>query len=247
MPSVFLSPSTQGYNEYITGGTEKEYMNRLADAMEPFLDLAGISYGRNDPNGDVRTSVAISNEGDYDLHLALHSNASPQGQVGENQGPLVMYYPGNAAGERAAEYEAQSLADIYPEDGKVVLRPETNLYELRETKAPTVFIEVAYHDNPEDAEWIESATVAIADHLTQGLAEYFGLPYARQDEPQQAVVHLNEGHLNVRRLPGIEYQRVGKLENGESVTVLRRIPGWSYVRLPSGNAGYAASQYLRTV
>ncbi|MDR1409912.1 MAG: SH3 domain-containing protein [Oscillospiraceae bacterium] len=247
MPSVFLSPSTQSYNEYIIPGTEKEHMQRLVDAMEPFLDLAGISYGRNNPDGDVKTSVAMSDEDDYDLHLALHSNAAPPGQSGEFQGPLVMYYPGNAAGEKAAEDIAQSLADIYPEAGKVILMPQTNLYELREAKAPVVFAEVAYHDNLEDAEWIENATVAIADHLTQGLAEYFGLPYAKQGAPQQAVVRLREGHLNVRRLPGIEYPRIGKFENGEAVTVLRRIPGWSYVRLSDGDAGYVASQYLRTV
>ena len=36
MPSVFLSPSTQEYNPYITGaGSEEYFMNRIADAMEP--------------------------------------------------------------------------------------------------------------------------------------------------------------------------------------------------------------------
>ncbi|MDR1805414.1 MAG: N-acetylmuramoyl-L-alanine amidase [Clostridium sp.] len=247
MPSVFLSPSTQSYNEYITGGTEKEHMQRLADAMEPFLDLAGIAYARNDPDGDVRKSVEMSNAGDYDLHLALHSNAAPEGHAGEYSGPLVLYNPNDQKGERFAELEAQALADIYPQHGKVLLRPATNLYELRETKAPTAFVEVAYHDNPEDAKWIEEATVAIADHLTQGLAEYFGLPYARQDTPRAAVVNVKEGPLNVRRLPGIEYQKIAQLRKGEGVTVLRRIPGWSYVRLPDGDAGYSASQYLRGI
>ncbi|MDR0884740.1 MAG: N-acetylmuramoyl-L-alanine amidase [Oscillospiraceae bacterium] len=247
MASVFLSPSTQAYNEYITEGTEKEHMQRLADAMEPFLDLAGITYGRNDPDGNVQKSVAMSNEGDWDLHLALHSNAAPEGQSGQFQGPLVLYAPGNMAGGKAAQYVAQAMADIYPEDGKVVLRPETNLYELQKTKAPVVFLETAYHDNPEDAKWIEDATVAIADHLTQALASYFGLPYARQDVPHKAVVQVKEGPLNVRRLPGIEYPKVAQLQKGDSVVVLRRIPGWSYVRLPGGNAGYAASGYLRSV
>ena len=35
MPDVYLSPSTQDYNPYIIGGSEKYYMNLLADAMEP--------------------------------------------------------------------------------------------------------------------------------------------------------------------------------------------------------------------
>ena len=38
MPRIFLSPSTQEYNPYITGnGSEEYFMNRIADAMEPYL------------------------------------------------------------------------------------------------------------------------------------------------------------------------------------------------------------------
>lgn len=35
MPRIYLSPSTQEKNLYVTGGTEEYYMNRIADAMEP--------------------------------------------------------------------------------------------------------------------------------------------------------------------------------------------------------------------
>ena len=34
MPIIYLSPSTQENNLYVNGGTEEEWMNRLADAME---------------------------------------------------------------------------------------------------------------------------------------------------------------------------------------------------------------------
>ena len=38
MPRIFLSPSTQEYNPYITGnGSEEYFMNQIADAMEPYL------------------------------------------------------------------------------------------------------------------------------------------------------------------------------------------------------------------
>ena len=77
MPDVYLSPSTQGYNPYIIGESEKYYMNLLADAMEPYLSSSGISYGRNDPNGNAAAAVARGNRGNYRLYLALHSNAAP--------------------------------------------------------------------------------------------------------------------------------------------------------------------------
>ena len=48
MPIIYLSPSTQEYNEYVNGlGNEEEWMNRLADAMEPYLTASGIRYREN--------------------------------------------------------------------------------------------------------------------------------------------------------------------------------------------------------
>ena len=47
MPLIYLSPSTQENNYFVSGGTEEEYMNRLADAMIPYLDASGIRIGEN--------------------------------------------------------------------------------------------------------------------------------------------------------------------------------------------------------
>ena len=38
MPIIYLSPSTQEYNSFGTGGTEEQYMNLLADKLVPYLD-----------------------------------------------------------------------------------------------------------------------------------------------------------------------------------------------------------------
>mgnify|MGYP006991603694 CR=1 FL=1 len=58
MPKIFLSPSTQDYNSYVNGGNEALYANLIADAMEPYLRASGIDFTRNDPNGNVSTSIA---------------------------------------------------------------------------------------------------------------------------------------------------------------------------------------------
>ena len=45
MPIIYLSPSTQEWNYFVTGGTEEQYMNQLADLMVPYLDASGtVSY-----------------------------------------------------------------------------------------------------------------------------------------------------------------------------------------------------------
>ena len=102
MPSIYLSPSTQEFNPYNGGGNEEYYMNLVADAMEPYLASSGISFTRNTPEMTAASSIAASNQGNYDLHLALHSNASG-GTAGSARGIEAYYYPQSSAGKLFAE------------------------------------------------------------------------------------------------------------------------------------------------
>ena len=107
MPKIYLSPSTQEYNPYVTGaGSEEYFMNLLADAMEPILLLNGIQFSRNTPDMTAASSIRQANAGQYDFYLALHSNASGEGQAGQNQGIIAFYFPGSARGMRAAQFLA---------------------------------------------------------------------------------------------------------------------------------------------
>ena len=103
MPYLFLSPSTQEFNPYITTGNEEYWMNLIADRMEAYLLASGIGFSRNDPDRNAAAAIRKSNEGDYDFHLALHSNAAGPGAVGTYRGIDVYYYPGSADSLRMAE------------------------------------------------------------------------------------------------------------------------------------------------
>ena len=154
MPIIYLSPSTQENNLYVSGGSEEYWMNRLAAAMVPYLDASGIRYTRNTPDMTAASSIAASNRGNYDLHLALHSNAAPEGRYGEVRGVLVFYYPGSVKGRRAAEIMAENLKRIYPIPSLVRTEATTTIGEVRKVRAPSVFLELGYHDNPDDAAWV---------------------------------------------------------------------------------------------
>lgn len=171
--NVYLSPSTQEFNQYVTGtGSEEYYMNLVADDMVPYLEGDGINVTRNTPSMTVPQVVAQANEGNYALHLALHSNAAPESLAGKIQGPDVYYYQGSSEGRRAAEIIAENLAMIYPYPSKINVIPNTTFYELRRTNAPAVLVELAYHDNLEDANWIINNTQLIAENLSMSTAEY---------------------------------------------------------------------------
>ncbi len=178
MPRVYLSPSLQEYNPFIDGGSEEEIMNLIADEMEPYLIASGIEFGRNRPEMTLGEAIAESNNGEYDFHLAIHSNASPASIAGSRQGPVVYYYSSSPYGKEMADIIADKLREIYPDPEKVQVLPTTTLRELRRTDAPSVLVEVAYHDNPEDAAWIKNNIQPIAMALSQAVTTYFGVPFA---------------------------------------------------------------------
>ena len=124
MPRIYLSPSTQDWNMYVTQSGSEEYnMNLLADALVPYLRSNGIQFQRNRPEMTAGSSIREANQGEYDLYLALHSNAAPEGRYGEERGIIAFYYPGSVNGQRAAELIADELREIYPLPNKVTTRP----------------------------------------------------------------------------------------------------------------------------
>ncbi len=177
MPSVYLSPSVQEFNPSVVGGSEEYYMNLIADAMEPYLEASGIYFERNNPDESLRAAIDASNAGGFDLHFAIHSNASPEGRAGELQGPDVYYFPGSWASLTAANITAANLAEIYPNPELIQVLPGPTLAELRRTVSPAILVEVAYHDNWDDAGWIANNTGRIGRNLAQSVAEYLGVPF----------------------------------------------------------------------
>ncbi|MFI3324942.1 MAG: N-acetylmuramoyl-L-alanine amidase [Clostridia bacterium] len=177
MYKLFLSPSTQPFNLYATKGNEQEYMNKIADAMEPLLTKNGIEYDRNKINTSVGVSIADSNAGLYDLHLALHSNASPESLSGKLKGVDIYYFIDSYYGKAAAKIIVENLKSVYPDQNLVKAVPTTKLSELTKTNAPAVLAELGYHDNLQDEQWIKDNVETIAESLTKSVCEYFGLSY----------------------------------------------------------------------
>ena len=245
MPTVFLSPSLQEFNEYVTGnGSEARFMQQLAEDMIPGLLLNGIAFRRSGAGDTVQSAIDKSNAYGPDLHIALHSNAAPTGLQGRLQGPEIYYFKDSERGRRAAENIGTYLAQVYPyADVTEIIPADDELAELRRTKAPAVFIETAYHDNPQDAAWIETNLQSIANAIVHGVTEYFDLPYTDPTTFQTATVQIDSGSLNLRAAPSMQSAIIGKLQDGESVVALRRQGEWTFVLTAKG-AGYAASRYL---
>ncbi len=243
MPFLFLSPSTQDFNPYVTTGNEQYWMNQLADRMEPYLFASGLNVTRNDPNGSAAQSIRASNAGTYDFHLALHSNASPEALAGRQRGVDIYYFPASEEGLRMANILVDDLKPIYPLPERVRALPTVLIGEVRRTKAPSVLAELGYHDNVEDADWLTGNLEEIAAALSEGVTEYFGLPFLTPSEPWTGIVTLSSGTLNLRSLPTTDAAVLAQLPNGATVTILGQFDEWYTVEY-DGLHGFASSRYI---
>ncbi|MBE6860866.1 MAG: N-acetylmuramoyl-L-alanine amidase [Ruminococcus sp.] len=243
MPKVFLSPSTQEWNSYVTQGNEELYMNLIADRMEPYLRSSGIKYARNNPSKNVTGAISDSNSEYYDVHLALHSNASPENLAGKLRGVDIYYYPYNELSESLANIIANNMKSIYPLPDKSRALPTTSLGEVTRTNAVAVLCELGYHDNIYDERWIRENVNAIAKNLVQSLCDYFGIPFIEAGVIRRGTVITDGSNLNLRAFPSVTGKIIGVIPNGAVVTVYGQYNNW-YVVGYNGLIGYASSDFI---
>lgn len=168
---IYLSPSTQekneGVNEY---GTEELRMNELADKLQELLENNNFTVYRNNPNDSLQQVVSESNAINPNLHIALHSNAGG----GEARGPEIFTNRPNTPGDLLAKLIYEEILNIYPDKelGRGIKYTD-RLYEIINTTSPSILIEVAFHDNIDDAKWIMDNTEQIALAIFNGIQEFF--------------------------------------------------------------------------
>lgn len=170
---IYLSPSAQEFNIGVGDfGSEEYRMNRIVDIIENKLKNQGYTVYRNNPNNTLRQIVEESNRVSPNIHIALHSNASGSGF--EGKGPEIYANRKDTPGERLAQDIYDQIIEIYPNPskGRGVLFTNS-LYEIVNTFAPAVLLEVAFHDDEEDANWIIQNEDRIAQAIVDGIDNYF--------------------------------------------------------------------------
>lgn len=171
MKKIYISPSDQSANLYATGDTnEAVQCRRIGAALVKALERCGFAAMTNESD-DMYARVRQSNAWDADLHLCIHTNAYD----GTVRGTRLFCYEPNGAGYQACKAVLDALAPITPGESDSIT--VWHFYEIRCAHAPTVYLEVAFHDNPEEAAWIIDNTRAIAEAVCKGICAYFGMDY----------------------------------------------------------------------
>lgn len=178
MAKIYLSPSSQHDNPYAYGGTnEAAQCMKIAQACEVALKRCGFNVAVG--GGTMYTRVPDSNKWGADLHVAIHTNAAN----GKTTGTRCYAWKTGGDGFRAAQAIFNVLAPITPGASEGVFE-QRGWYEIKNTKAPCVYVECEFHDVPETAKWIVEHTTEIGEAIAQGICNYYGVAYVPQAPPE---------------------------------------------------------------
>ena len=197
-PKVFLSPAMHRQNEccYKRPDGQQCYEalenNEYIDILEPILNRCGIDtlrgYRRTPMDGEdgeaiMYANIDASNAWGADVHYVSHTNASGNTTDGSGKakGFQVMYYPGSTNGSKLAQLMTKYRDEIYPYNS--VINKRSDLHELSDTDAPSVYMEHVYHDNTEDATWFHEHMKECAVQDAKAFCEYFGINYVEEHTP----------------------------------------------------------------
>lgn len=169
---IYISPSDQTSNTYAAGNTNEDAQcERIATALVAALKRCGFEAKTN-LTASMANRVAESNKWPSDLHVCIHTNAFNEKVAGTR----IFAYDLKGEGYKAAKAVFNTLAPITPGTSEnIKARPE--LYEVRSSKAPCVYVEVDFHDVKDVAKWIIEHTGEIAEAIAKGICNYFGVTY----------------------------------------------------------------------
>ena len=163
---VYLNPSVQTKNLYVNNlGTEAEHMNDIVEYMvKELITVSYISLKYNLNFLSLGESIKDSNNYGSEIHLSLHSNAGG-GQGSEIYTPIGKSHFGS--------YIYNEYTSKIGDFKKRGVKETSALYEIKNAKAENrALLELLFHDNVKEANFIVNNKKKIANILTQGIINY---------------------------------------------------------------------------
>ncbi len=166
---------------------EHEFALDMAKRIRTHLERCGVAVTETRPDGQAvslqeRCKIANGIQG-LDLFVSLHSNAAASSGWSSAKGWSCYLYGAGGEREKAAQAILKQVkaAGITVRTTALVYDPA--LYVLKNTAAPAVLIEHAFHTNQEDTENLKSEVwrAKVAQAEAKGIAEYLGVPWAASD------------------------------------------------------------------
>ncbi|MBP3347890.1 MAG: N-acetylmuramoyl-L-alanine amidase [Clostridia bacterium] len=181
MTKIFLSPSNQTANVGAYGDTnECEQCTLIANAARDHLlanyDCEVLMAEQND---DMAKRAAIANSTGVNFYVAIHTNAFNDPAV---KGTETYFHSTDAAGKALAGELLETVSSLT--GTKRRSKAFDSLIELNSPICARAYIEVDFHSNPQQAQWIKENTVAIGNAIATAIAKNAALPQKQEPAPK---------------------------------------------------------------
>lgn len=172
---IYFSPSDQMRNTYAVGNTTEAIQCRQIAlyAVEAAKRCGFEALTNVTDNGDDAMDKRIqeSNAWGADAHIPIHTNAFN----GSVAGTRMFCYDGSGEGYKICKAIMDTLSPITPGESDNITAKHYD--EVLYANAPTAYLEIGFHDNSAEAQWIIDHKQEIAEAIVQGLCNYYGVSY----------------------------------------------------------------------
>ena len=175
---IYLSPSSQVSNPYSAQGTnEQRQCNRIAEAAKAALERNGYTVKKAPEGQSYVQNVAESNAWGANIHMPIHTNAG-----GSAKGTMGLCYQGCTT-NKYMQGVYNAVAELTPwADSGIIVR--NDLYEINATSAMCVYMEMAFHDKADSAQWIIDNVVPLGEAIAKGMCAADGKAYIAGDSTE---------------------------------------------------------------
>ena len=169
---------------------EHEFCLDMGQRMKAHLERCGVAVTMTRSTGKAvtlanRCKIANDIQG-LDLFVSLHSNAAAGSGWSSARGWSCYLYGAGGEREKAAKAILEKVREVGTavRSAPIVYAPE--LYVLKNTAAPAVLIEHAFHTNQEDVENLKDSSwrAIVAAAEAKGIVAYLGLPWVPEASPE---------------------------------------------------------------
>ena len=180
---VYLSPSNHGANQnkcLKAGCYEDKHTRPMAEACAKYLRQSEVEVKIAAASTGVLNGARTKEADSWgaDLYVPIHTNAAGASA----RYLLFMFYADNSTYRKIFNSVAPELEAIYPEKIKAHYSVRTDLYEVRNPKAKTLYCEMGFHTNKTDVSDFIHNSDAIGKALAKGICKYLGVAFKDSSE-----------------------------------------------------------------
>lgn len=183
MARFFLSPSDQKANVYAGNNTNEA---AVCGAIAHYCKAALERNSHEVMIGHYMTMTNKCLNSDLfnaDAHVPIHTNADGD-EKREVMGTRIFSYDLKGKGYQMAKKVFEVLAPFTPGTSENI-KAAPQLYEVKTPSAPTIYIEVEFHDNEKGASWLVANVKEIGEKIAEGLCSAVGSPWLPEEKKCQ--------------------------------------------------------------